>query len=237
MDETTPPTIDDVLAHLRDSLDDLRLSTTEKRELAALLEASRADEEALRRVRNVAFDLVRSQLGGGDAVMARLGWLERVSKVLDLARTPTATEVPTEAWFSPGDDCREAVRRALRRARAEVCICVFTISDDRISEAILETHRRGVSVRILTDNDKRYDAGSDIDRLRRAGIPIAEDSSPAHMHHKFALYDGRVLHTGSFNWTRSASRANEENLLQTGDPAAVAPFADRFERLWRRFAG
>ena len=22
-----------------------------------------------------------------------------------------------------------------------------------------------------------------------------------------------------------------------GDPAAVAPFADRFERLWRRFAG
>ncbi len=236
MTETNPQGIDDVLAHLRDSLADLRLSTAEKHELAALLATCHADETSLRRVRNVAFDLVRGHLASGEAAIPLLGWLERVSKALDLARTPVDHGVATEVWFSPGDDCREAVRRELRRAAAQVDICVFTISDDRISEAILATHRRGVRVRILTDNDKRLDAGSDIDRLRRAGIAVEEDHSAAHMHHKFAVYDGRVLHTGSFNWTRSASRDNEENLLQTGDPAAVGPFAERFEQLWRRFA-
>lgn len=233
---TTDPGIDEVLAHLRDSIEDLRLETAERRTLDALLEASHADEEALRRMRNAAFEWVRARLRAGQDAMALLGWLERVAKALDMARGPAATAT-TAAWFSPGEDCREAVTRQLRLARAQVRICVFTISDDRISEAILAAHRRGVTVRLLTDNDKRRDAGSDIDRLGRAGIAIAEDRSPAHMHHKFAIFDDRVLLNGSFNWTRSASQANEENLLQIGDPEAIAPFAQRFELLWARWAG
>ena len=87
----------------------------------------------------------------------------------------------------------------------------------------------------MTDDDKRFDAGSDIDRLQRAGIAVATDDGPAHMHHKFALFDDRVLVNGSFNWTRSASHANEENLLLTDDGVAVAAFAARFDELWRRF--
>lgn len=229
-------TIDDVLAHLRDSLDDLRLSTPERHELDALLVDSAADEEALRRVRNLAFDLVRQAVRGGGEVMALMRWLEQVVKALDLARHPAGL-VETQVWFSPGDACRNGVTRQLGQARESICICVFTISDDRISEAIVAAHRRGVHVRIVTDNDKRLDLGSDIDALRRAGVSVVEDVSPAHMHHKFALYDGRVLHNGSFNWTRSASRDNEENLIHTTDPKAIAPFQARFEHLWRRYGG
>ena len=46
------------------------------------------------------------------------------------------------------------------------------------------------------------------------------------MHHKFALFDGRRLMTGSFNWTRSASEQNEENLIVTADPVLVARSQD-----------
>lgn len=233
---TTTATIDDVLAHLRDSLDDLRLSTPERHELDALLSDSAADEEALRRVRNHAFALVQQTLRDGGEVMALMRWLEHVVKALDVARRPAGL-VETQVWFSPGDACRNGVIRQLNLARKGICICVFTISDDRISEAIVDAHRRGVTVRIVTDNDKRLDAGSDIDALRRAGVSVVEDVSPAHMHHKFALYDERVLHNGSFNWTRSASRDNEENLIHTTDPNAIAPFQARFERLWRRYGG
>ena len=114
-------------------------------------------------------------------------------------------------------------------------MCVFTITDDRITTAILEAHARGVAVRVLTDDEKSHDLGSDIDRLRAAGIPCKMDvGNAAHMHHKFALFDGRRLMTGSFNWTRSASEQNEENLIVTADPALVAAFAGRFEMLWGR---
>lgn len=91
-------------------------------------------------------------------------------------------------------------------------------------------------MRVLSDNDKRFDEGSDIDRLRRAGIAVRLDDGPEHMHHKFALFDGRLLANGSFNWTRSATERNEENLVVTDDADLVAGFARRFEALWGRFA-
>jgi cardiolipin hydrolase len=54
------------------------------------------------------------------------------------------------------------------------------------------------------------------------------------MHHKFALFDGKRLLTGSFNWTRSASEQNEENMIVTPDPVLVAAFQGRFEALWNK---
>jgi phosphatidylserine/phosphatidylglycerophosphate/cardiolipin synthase-like enzyme len=41
-----------------------------------------------------------------------------------------------------------------------------------------------------------------------------------------------VLLTGSFNWTRSASEVNQENVIVTDDPRLVGAFVTEFERLW-----
>jgi hypothetical protein len=43
-----------------------------------------------------------------------------------------------------------------------------TLEDDRLS--------RGVQVRIISDNDKQHDEGSDIERLARAGIALKLDA-------------------------------------------------------------
>jgi mitochondrial cardiolipin hydrolase len=59
------------------------------------------------------------------------------------------------------------------------------------------------------------------------------DRSPDHMHHKFAVFDRTTLATGSFNWTRSASEFNQENLVITANPALVNAFSEEFERLWK----
>ena len=52
------------------------------------------------------------------------------------------------------------------------------------------------------------------------------------MHNKFAVFDGRLAVTGSFNWTTSADSYNFENAVFISDPAAVARFSEAFERLW-----
>ena len=85
----------------------------------------------------------------------------------------------------------------------------------------------------MTDNDKEYDLGSDVGRLRNAGIPVAVDRTDAHMHHKFAIFDGAWLLNGSYNWTRSASEFNEENLVLSNDATLLRRFADEFDTLWR----
>ena len=101
---------------------------------------------------------------------------------------------------------------------------------------MLECHQRGLDVRVITDNEKQHDLGSDIEWLREQGVPLRIDKGPYHMHHKFALFDGQILLNGSFNWTRSASDYNEENLLVTDQVQLVADYRREFEKLWQRYA-
>lgn len=138
-----------------------------------------------------------------------------------------------KAYFSPGNDCLDAIIRSLDAAVSSIDICVFTISDNRISDAIIFAHRRGIRVRIISDNDKLNDAGSDIEELANAGIPVRIDRTPNHMHHKFAVIDKKKIITGSYNWTRSAALYNHENILISLDEKYVKSFVVEFEKLWR----
>lgn len=138
-----------------------------------------------------------------------------------------------EAYFSPGEDCKSAIIDQLRNAEKSIRICVFTISDNDISKAILEAHRRDIEVSIITDNDKTNDKGSDIYDLFLEGLNIRIDNTPNHMHHKFAIFDEEVLLTGSFNWTRSASKYNQENVIVTNNEKLVKRHLTYYYNLWR----
>ena len=160
-----------------------------------------------------------------------MAWLKRVDGILDRAGGGTREASVSRVAFSPGDDCRRLVRETLQSARTRLDVCVFTITDDRITGTLIDASRRGVTVRIVTDDEKQDDRGSDVDALRRAGLAVRTDASPEHMHHKFAVADDTWLVNGSFNWTRSAGR-NHENVLVTNERPLVAPYQDEFERLW-----
>ena len=136
------------------------------------------------------------------------------------------------AYFSPGDTCLNAIIASIKSAKSSLKICVFTISDDRITRAILRAHRSGIQVKILTDNEKLYDKGSDIRELKQAGIPVRVDNTANHMHHKFAILDNQTVLTGSYNWTRSAALYNHENLIITNEKTLVTNFCREFDRLW-----
>lgn len=140
------------------------------------------------------------------------------------------------AFFSPGPDCLGHIVNRFLAARSTVDVCVFTITDDRISRAMLDARRRGVTIRVISDDEKSGDLGSDIPRFREAGIEVRIDHSPFHMHHKFALFDRTRLVNGSYNWTRGAADSNEENIIDTGDAGLVRAFAGEFEKLWAKFA-
>ena len=222
-----------LLALLAQSLADLRLADDEKQAFAHALRTAEPAPEALSQLRNQAFALVREALAAGGDAAALLRWLEGVLRAIDSVRAPVVVG-RTTVCFSPGMDCLNTILRHLREARRSVDLCVFTLSDDRITREVLAAHRRGVALRFVTDNTKEFDAGSDVAQLRQAGVPIVVDRTDAHMHHKFALFDGTWVLNGSYNWTRSACDYNEENLVASNDAALVRQFEAEFERLWRR---
>lgn len=222
---------------LRDAVQDFSLDPVEKLELREL--GKQLDAGRVRFLRNRAFEIVREVMLAKGTVhetgesLAALHWLEQVVKTLDAA-SDTAPVV-SSAYFSPGENCLRQLGDLMGNCRASLDICVFTIADDRLTDAILACHARGVLVRVVSDDEKQHDTGSDIARLRDHGIAVRLDHSPAHMHHKFALFDGRLLANGSFNWTRSATRDNDENLVVSDDANLVRVFGLQFEKLWQQF--
>ena len=216
---------------LAQTLDDYRLSRNERRALRDNLEDFIRDEASQRKCHQTAFELARGEI---DAVNSNavLEWLEDVSRVIRQAAAPEDTQTDVDVIFSPGDHCWQRIAGLLKSARQTVDICVFTITDDRITSAILDAYSRKVAVRIITDNDKAFDRGSDVERLARAGVDVCVDRTSHHMHHKFAIFDRKRLLTGSYNWTRSAATGNHENLIITDDDRMVTAFQAEFESLW-----
>lgn len=222
---------DEIDAILRQTMEDRRLSRGEKKALGEVIRDARATPEDLAFWRHRAFAVARDALQQPDA-RGILDWLEACNKAL----LPSVPSIPiAEVHISPGDACLGRIRSLIEAANHSLDICVFTITDDRITERILRAHRRGVNVRVITDDQKSLDRGSDIEELASMGVPVRTDQSPHHMHHKFALVDRQLLVNGSYNWTRSAADKNEENVIITDDPRLVGKFTDEFERLWIKF--
>lgn len=218
-------------AMLRETAQDRRLSRGERKAVRAVIEQRGLNERELARFRARAFAVAAELAHGGRPTGDLLNWLEETLKAL----IPSGRTRRAEAHFSPGDDCLRAIVSNIRACRESLDICVFTITDDRISEVIAGAHERGVTVRVISDDDKSLDRGSDIDRLSRLGVDVRVDRTDAHMHHKYAIFDRQLLATGSYNWTRSAATANQENILLTDDGRLVRRYSAEFESLWHRF--
>ncbi len=226
------PSIDQLL---KSSLQDGKLSRSEKKVLRSVLALDAEESHERDWIRNRAFQKVQASLIGPDAKKS-VEWLEDVMGLLVSAERPgrqRSAEDIAEVHFSPGNECRHRIQELLRTARSNVDICVFTITDDRITDSIIDAHDRGVRVRVISDNDKAHDPGSDLGRLERLDVPVAFDQTPDHMHHKFAIFDSKLVVSGSYNWTRSAADRNEENIVVNGDMRLVDAFQRRFDELWK----
>ena len=123
----------------------------------------------------------------------------------------------------------------IKSARKTIDICVFTISCQELAETVINMHKRGVIVRVITDNEQMELNCSQAERFRREGIQVRHDSSSFFMHHKFVIIDSRILINGSFNWTRQAISGNRENVMVLNIPEVVAPYIKEFQNLWDEY--
>lgn len=222
---------------LNATLADHKLSRTERRALKEIIAELDPDPNQTAFLRHRAFEVARTALAKTSSPTGSaevINWLEDIVKLMIPRPDDEPLATTAIARFSPGDDCPDQIMRLLKGARKSIDICVFTITDNRLSQEIERCHQRGVNVRIISDNDKATDRGSDVHELDRSGLKVAYDESDKHMHHKFAIFDRSTLLTGSYNWTRSAYRENEENIVVTDDPRLVSGFTEEFDTLWAR---
>jgi len=218
--------MNEIITYLEQSISDAILSKQEKQSLKLLIASNAPDQDLLNFLRNKMYELANEKINDSNYRLI-LEWV----KNSNIAFNAKSVE-KSSAYFSPGESCRQAINGQINSATKNLKICVFTISDDLITQAILAAHKRGVAIQLLTDNDKLFDVGSDIMQLSKSGITIKVDNTANHMHHKFLIADDRTVLSGSYNWTNSAARFNQENIIVTSEGGIVKLFLKEFERLW-----
>jgi len=60
------------------------------------------------------------------------------------------------------------------------------------------------------------------------------DGNPYLMHHKFMVIDGKIVVTGSYNWSYGAEERNDENLVVISSPDIAKLYEAEFNRIWRQ---
>ena len=160
-------------------------------------------------------------------------------------RTIGSDDAP-DIYFTPYEDAGArvvdeidsiiAAQRANPEERHTIHAAIFNIIDPEIIDRLIEAHQSGVEVRLLFDGRKLrpwYDWYDGDDRLLAAGVPllgVRREESGA-MHDKIALFDGRTVATGSFNWEWGSRYENHENMIITTDSELLRCYASRFEAL------
>ena len=210
------------------------LTSTDRKEIKHHLKSNFFSHHQLNVARSKVFDLLQNDSESAKTIET-ISWIEEITKCL-LPKEDKSSDANNRCYFSPGDDCENAIIHQINSTQNILKICVFTISENEITDAILNCFKRGKQVRIITDNDKLNDLGSDVRRLANAGIPVKVDGTRNHMHHKFCVIDNKTLLTGSYNWTKSAAHYNQENILLTEDENSVKSYLKEFDKLWEKFS-
>ena len=142
-----------------------------------------------------------------------------------------------DTMFFPNEDNVFKLCDYISKAKKDLRICVFNFTNNDLSKAVLNAHKRGVRVKIISDDECMKNKGNDVQFLVDNGIPArTDDAERFHMHNKFVIVDNKFLVTGSFNWTVQAGTSNQENLLVVDNEYFMQKYTEYFEDLWVEFS-
>jgi phosphatidylserine/phosphatidylglycerophosphate/cardiolipin synthase-like enzyme len=139
-------------------------------------------------------------------------------------------------YFSPGSGAAEDVAVLVSSARRSVVFLAFSVTNGPIAEALAERAAAGVAVRGVVERKNVRGIGSVFGALQAGGVDVLEDGNCYFLHHKLIVIDDRLVISGSYNFTASAERENDENLLVIADAGLARAYREEFERLYAQAA-
>jgi phosphatidylserine/phosphatidylglycerophosphate/cardiolipin synthase-like enzyme len=121
------------------------------------------------------------------------------------------------------------------RATKTIDVAIFDLRLPSLVDALARATARGVKVRAVVDYQANKDAKEFTDavtKLEKAGVSVIKNERSALMHNKFAVIDGRLLWTGSMNFTPNDVYRNNNNMLRLDNSSLIQNYNQIFERLF-----
>ena len=138
-----------------------------------------------------------------------------------------------KTYFTPGKECEEQIVKSISKTKNSLDIAIYSITNEAITEAIIEAHKKGIKVRVLTDYVQARGKYSKALHLKENGVNIRLNSKNKIEHNKFTIFDQKVVETGSYNYTYNATNNNSENCHFLRQKTDVQKYQRRFNWLWK----
>ncbi len=144
----------------------------------------------------------------------------------------TLDGTPIQVFFAAEDDVADHLIPLIEGAQHSIRFMAYSFTHDGIGEAVLARAKDGVDVRGIFETRGSETEYSEMPRLYCAGVPVRQDGNPRTFHHKVFIIDEQLVITGSYNFSESADRDNDENAIVTANADIAARYLAEFDRRW-----
>ena len=137
------------------------------------------------------------------------------------------------AYFSPEDKIERIIVHRLQKAKKSVHFMAFSFTSDKIAEMMIAKHKEGVPIYGIFEKKGSDDKYSQYVKMKIEGLPVKIDNNKFFMHHKVIIIDEVRVITGSYNFSKSANKKNDENILIIDNKDIAADYLKEFYRLYK----
>lgn len=135
--------------------------------------------------------------------------------------------------FSPDDGIDDMIEKLIAAANESVYMLAYSFASRDIAERLQDADKNGLDVIVVCEDSKAYtDGGGQCGPLSEAGLQVYVDGYPdTLMHEKVIILDDKVVIAGSYNFTRSADKRNDEQVLVIQSPEIADLFLGEFDKI------
>ncbi len=176
--------------------------------------------------------------------MNRFGLIKKISLfarllslsigILTVLINPGTTYAKTEVLFSPRGSIKDAIIKNIISSTDTIDVTAFTFTAGDIAEALYQAKERGVEVRVVIDQSqdvKNYPV-SEFLKEEEFNLQFLKGNIGGSMNNAFAIFDDKLLVTGSYTWTEYAEKFNYENAIFIDEPDVVDEYKREFVSLY-----
>lgn len=139
-----------------------------------------------------------------------------------------------DVYFSPDDHVQAALVDLLDQAQKSINFLAYSFTADPLSDVIRKRAKAGVKVSGVMESEQVIsNIGSEFDVFKAAGLDIHLDGNKGQMHHKVMIIDGQIVVMGSYNFSASAEKTNDENVIIIYSPEIAGQYQKEFLRVYK----
>ena len=135
----------------------------------------------------------------------------------------------SEVYFTHAE-IKGQILRAMEECKESIDIAVLDITSKDILNALMKAQDRGVRIRIVVDRKRALRKGLLSHRDKDFVIKVLVQKGI--MHNNFAIFDCKLLTTGSYYWNEHVGKFSRDNAIFTDETKLLVKYQREFDRLF-----